>query len=86
MLFYATPILYPVEIFPERFHHLLFLNPLTPLFVQARHWIIDPSAPTAVSAAGGWLQLMPTVAIFAGICAVAVVVFNRAAPRIAEEL
>ena len=54
------------------FSDLLFLNPLTPLFVQARHWIIDPSAPTAVSAAGGWLQLAPSIAIFVAICAVAV--------------
>jgi ABC-2 type transport system permease protein len=86
MLFYATPILYPLEIMPERFHWLAFLNPLTALFVQARHWIIDPSAPTAVSAAGGWLELLPSIAIVAGICAFAVVYFNRAAPRIAEEL
>jgi ABC-2 type transport system permease protein len=86
MLFYATPLLYPLEIVPSRFHDLLFLNPLTPLFVQARHWIIDPGAPTAVSAAGGWLQLLPSLAIFAAICAAGVIVFNRAAPRIAEEL
>jgi ABC-2 type transport system permease protein len=86
MLFYATPLLYPLEIVPDRFHDLLFLNPLTPLFVEARHWIIDPSAPTAVSAAGGWLQLLPSVVIFAMVCAVGIAVFTRAAPRIAEEL
>lgn len=85
-LFYATPLLYPLELAPERFHDLLFLNPLTPLFVEARHLIIDPSAPTAVSAAGGWLQLIPSIAIFAAICAVALGYFNGAAPRIAEEL
>ena len=87
MLFYATPLLYPLETsVPERFHDLLFLNPLTPLFVEARHLIIDPSAPTAVTAAGGWGQLVPSIAIFIAICGCAVTVFNRAAPRIAEEL
>ena len=35
------------------------LNPLTPLFVQTREWIIDPNAPGAVEAdaaatAGCW--------------------------------
>jgi ABC-2 type transport system permease protein len=87
-LFYATPILYPLQDppVPDRFHDLLFLNPLTPIFVQARHWIIDPSAPTAVSAAGGWLNLLPSIGIFLAICAVALVYFNRAAPHIAEEL
>jgi ABC-2 type transport system permease protein len=86
MLFYATPLLYPLEILPSRFHQLAFLNPLTPIFVQARHWIIDPTAPTALSAAGGWLELAPSIAIFCAICAIALVYFNRAAPRIAEEL
>jgi ABC-2 type transport system permease protein len=88
MFFYATPILYPLQDppVPDRFHDLLILNPLTPLFLQARHWIIDPSAPTAVSAAGGWLDLLPSIAIFIGICGLALFYFNRAAPHIAEEL
>jgi len=85
-IFYGTPLLYPLEVAPERYRNLLMLNPLTPIFVQARHWIIDPGAPSAVSAAGGWLALMPSIAIFLGICAFAVLYFNRAAPRIAEEL
>ena len=58
-LFYGTPLLYPLELVPQRFQDLILLNPLTPLFAQARHWIIDPSAQTAVEAAGGWLQLAP---------------------------
>ena len=62
------------------------LNPLTPLFLQARHWIIDPSAPTAVSAAGGCRPLAPSIAIFIAICALPRSCFDRAAPRIAEEL
>jgi len=88
MFFYATPVLYPLQDppVPDRFHELAFLNPLTPIFVQARHWIIDSNAPTAVSAAGGWFHLLPSVAVFALICGVALVFFNRAAPRIAEEL
>ena len=85
-IFYATPLLYTLELLPHRFHQLILLNPLTPLFLQARHWIIDPSAPTAVSAAGGWLELLPSIAIFIAICVAAVLYFNRAAPRIAEEL
>jgi ABC-2 type transport system permease protein len=86
MLFYATPLLYPLEVVPPRFRDLVLLNPLTPLFIQARHWIIDPTAPSAVSAAGGWLHLAPSILIFVAICAVAQLYFNRAAPRIAEEL
>jgi ABC-2 type transport system permease protein len=85
-LFYGTPILYPFEIVPERFREILILNPLTPVFAQARKWIIDPSAPGAVETVGGWAHLIPPVIIFAAICALAVWVFNREAPRVAEEL
>lgn len=85
-LFYATPVLYTLQIVPHQFRWLILLNPLTPIFLQARHWIIDPSAPGAVDAAGGVAQLLPAAALFLAICVVAVWVFNREAPRMAEEL
>jgi ABC-type polysaccharide/polyol phosphate export permease len=86
VLFYATPVLYPFEKAPAGFEQLLMIIPLTPLFVEARQWIIDPSAPSAVSAAGGWLQLLPALVIYLGTCALAVWVFRREVPRMAEEL
>jgi ABC-2 type transport system permease protein len=85
-LFYGTPVLYPFEIVPEQFHDILLLNPLTPLFEQARQWIIDPSAPSAVEIAGGWDGLIAPIAIFVAICALGVWTFAREAPRVAEEL
>lgn len=85
-LFYGTPILYPFTIVPEQFRDILVLNPLTPLFAQARRWIIDPTAPGAVDTVGGWGHLIPPIAIAVAICVLAVWVFNREAPRVAEEL
>jgi ABC-2 type transport system permease protein len=85
-LFYATPVLYPIERVPSQYRDLILLNPLTPLFEQTRKWVIDPGAPGAVNAAGGWTHLLPSFAIFVGICVLGVWYFNRAAPRIAEEL
>ena len=85
-LFYATPVIYPIEVVPERYRDLIMLNPLTPLFEQARKWVIDPDAPGAVSAAGGWTHLLPAIGIFLATCALAAWYFNREAPRIAEEL
>jgi ABC-2 type transport system permease protein len=85
-LFYATPVIYPIEIVPERYRDLIMLNPLTAIFEQARKWMIDPSAPGAVSAAGGWTHLLPGIAIFLGTCALGAWYFHREAPRIAEEL
>jgi ABC-2 type transport system permease protein len=85
-LFYATPVLYPIERVPSQYRDLILLNPLSPLFEQTRKWVIDPGAPGAVSAAGGWTHLLPSFALFVGICVLGTWYFNRAAPRIAEEL
>jgi ABC-2 type transport system permease protein len=89
-LFYATPILYtlsdPSRPSFEKYRWVILLNPLTPIFVQARTWIIDPSAPSAVSTAGGVPQLLPAAAIFVAICVASVWIFQREAPRMAEEL
>jgi ABC-2 type transport system permease protein len=88
VLFYATPILYPITAFNnESYEHLLMVNPLAAIFEQVRVWILaEPQAPTAVEAAGGWLGLAPAAAIFLGVCVFGVWIFNRDAPRIAEEL
>jgi ABC-2 type transport system permease protein len=88
MLFYGTPILYPVTAFEnETTEHLLMINPLAVIFEQVRVWVLaEPQAPTAVEAAGGVLGLLPATAIFAGSCAFAVWIFRREAPRIAEDL
>lgn len=86
-LFYATPVLYPVEAFEnETYEHLLMINPLAVIFEQVRVWVLEPDAPTAVEAAGGWLGLLPAAAIFAGVLAIGAWTFSRQAPRIAEDL
>lgn len=89
MLFYATPILYPLgEHGLERptIEKFLMLNPLAVIFEQVRVWVLEPEAPTAAEAAGGSLHLLPALAIFFAICVFAVWIFNREAPRIAEDL
>ena len=85
-IFYATPVLYPIEIVPSQYVDWIMANPLTPIFEQARHWVIDPGAPGAVSAAGGVTGLLPAALIYVAVCVAAVIVFRREAPRIAEEL
>lgn len=88
MLFYGTPILYPVTAFEDpTAEQLLMINPLAVIFEQVRVWVLaEPQAPTAAEAAGGAMHLLPALAIFVGLCAFAVWVFNREAPRIAEDL
>lgn len=88
-LFYATPILYPLGLenfLSERVENLLMLNPLAVIFEQVRVWVLESSAPTPVEAAGGALRLLPALAIYIGTCLYAIWVFNREAPKIAEDL
>jgi ABC-2 type transport system permease protein len=85
-LFYATPVLYPLEIVSGTLGRLLSLNPLAPLFELARKWVIDGSAPSPATAAGHAAWLLIPAAIYVGVCVLAVWIFNREAPRIAEEL
>jgi ABC-2 type transport system permease protein len=94
MLFYATPILYPLgekgiaENNPS-LEKLLMINPLGVIFEQIRVWILQEPrnlAPTPAEAAGGWLQLLPAAAIFLAVCGFGVRIFSREAPRVAEEL
>ena len=86
VLFYGTPVLYPIDVVPDTLRDIIMLNPLAPIFEAAREWIIDPGAPGPVDAAGGFARLLAPIALYAAICALAVWVFNREAPRIAEEL
>jgi ABC-2 type transport system permease protein len=86
--FYGSPILYVIDQLPtEQLRHLvIWFNPLATILVQARHWLIDQSAPTASQVAGGVEYLLIPAAIILGVFALGFWVFNREAPRIAEEL
>jgi len=85
-LFYATPVLYPIDIISGTLRDLIGLNPLAPIFELARKWVVDPDAPGPVAVANGGVSLVVPVAIYVGVCVLAVWVFRREAPRIAEEL
>ncbi len=86
VLFYATPVLYPIQAVHGVVHDILLLNPLSPIFELARKWMIQPSAPGPAAAAGGYAKLLLPFGIGLAICALGVFIFNREAPRIAEEL
>jgi ABC-2 type transport system permease protein len=87
-LFYATPVLYPLSLVNSHlFRDVIALNPLAPLFELAQRWITAPSTPWPGTAAlGGPVRLAIAVGIYVVVCAFAVWIFRREAPRIAEEL
>jgi ABC-2 type transport system permease protein len=87
VLFYGSPIIYVIEsVHNQHVRQLMMLNPLAMIIQQARHAIIDPTAPAAAEVAGGYGRLAIPLGIIIGAFALGLWVFNREAPRIAEEL
>jgi ABC-2 type transport system permease protein len=88
VLFYGSPILYVLEVLPtEHLQHLVVrFNPIATILVQARHSLIDDTAPNAWDAAGGIAYLAIPASIVLAVLVLGFWVFNREAPRIAEEL
>jgi ABC-2 type transport system permease protein len=85
-LFYATPVIYVVDRFSPGLRKILSCNPLAVILELARKWIIDPHAPGPAQAVGSRPFLLIPAAIYVLICVLAVWVFHREAPRIAEAL
>jgi ABC-2 type transport system permease protein len=86
VVFYGSPILYPVELIPHGLRFLLFLNPFAPLLEEARRLLVDPTAPTIVEAAGSSLGLVGPLLVAAALCAIGLRLFTQSAPQIAEQL
>lgn len=88
MLFYATPVIYVLETLDisETIKEAMALNPLAAVLIQLRHAVIDPTAPSAADAAGGWMYLGIPVGLTLVVLVLGYWVFNREAPRIAEDL
>ena len=86
ILFYASPVIYVTAQLPNSIEQEAVASPLTAIFTQMRHALIDPSAPTAGEAIGGDVYLLIPLAIVAALFALGLWVFTREAPRIAEDL
>lgn len=86
-MFFGTPILYPLETVQyEWARELIMHNPLAVVVQQLRHAVFDPSVPSAAQAIGGWTELLSVVAVVVVLFGVGLAVFNREAPRVAEDL
>jgi lipopolysaccharide transport system permease protein len=77
--FYFTPIVYPLELVPERFRGLITLNPLTPLVGLYRQAFLH-GEPVAAGALAG-------LAVFAPLSALAgLALFRRLKPAFVDEI
>jgi ABC-2 type transport system permease protein len=86
-LFYGTPVIYVLDRFSSpALRKVMSCNPMTVILELARKWIIDPHAPGPAQAINSRVFLLIPAAVFVAICVLAVWVFRREAPRIAEAL
>lgn len=88
-LFYATPIIWPLSKLAPSQHflrHVVVSNPLGAIQVQMYKAFINPAAPSALEAIGGWLRLLVPIGVVVIVFVLGVWLFNREAPRIAENL
>jgi ABC-2 type transport system permease protein len=90
VMFYATPIFYTASIVRDKAGEavlrLMMCNPFGAILQETRHAIVDPSHESAASAMGGAAWLLIPLLVIVVLVAIAYRVFDRAAPRIAEDL
>jgi ABC-2 type transport system permease protein len=86
LLFWGTPIIYVIETVPDSARELLMMNPLAAIIEQARHALIDPSAPSAAAASGGAARLLIPLAIVGLLLGASLALYRRMRPTLAERL
>jgi ABC-2 type transport system permease protein len=85
MLFYASPIFYTLALYGN-FAQEMAWTPFASILTEVRHALVDSSAPSAATAAGGAVFLLIPLGIIFGILALGIWVFRRASPGLAEQL
>lgn len=85
VLFYATPIIYPVTIIPHQVNKLVMLNPLAQIFQDSRWAIINNNIATSWSVLGLPLGLL-TFVIVAVVLVVGLVFFAISSKNFAEQI
>jgi len=90
VVFYASPVIIPVTTVEEKLSptllHIYMLNPLAVVFQQFRHAFITHATPSVGALLGSMAAIAAPVAIVLAIFALGFWVFNRIAPRVAEDL
>jgi len=86
-LFYATPILYPIELLAahsQTLAKIALMNPIAALIQEERHLLVG--APSLTHVLGSTVLVAGPAAILIAVTGLGFRVFGRMAPRAAEEL
>lgn len=89
VLFYSSPVIYPISFVQERSETLatiMMCNPVATIIQQMRHAAIDPSAPSAVDVLGSWWLLAVPMGIVVLLMVFGYFSIKRLAPTVAEEM
>lgn len=90
VLFYSSPVIVPLATVQEKLSpalvHVYMCNPLAVVLQQFRHAMVTPAAPSASYAIGHGALLVIPIGIVAALFLLGFQVFNRIAPRVAENL
>ena len=79
--FWATPIIYPISIVPEKYHKWIFLNPMARIIQGCREALIGP--------AGEFLSFKSHLVVFSvAVCffVIGLAMFNKLSGSFAEDL
>ena len=86
-IYFISLVLIPVEAIPNAtLQKLLLISPFACLVEQLRHAVSTESAPTVLEVFGNPLLLALPVSLAIALCVIAFIVFDRMAPKVAEEL
>jgi ABC-2 type transport system permease protein len=84
--FYATPIIYPLNIVPNQAAQLLMLNPVAQIIQDARWSLITPKTLTVVDVYGtGWARL-GAAGVIVLVALLGTWVFRSRSPMFAEDV
>ncbi len=88
-LFYATPVIYPIEVLAEKnesISHVALMNPVATVIQETRHFVLGGDTPSAADAIGDPALLLVPLFIVLAVAVAGYVIFDRLAPRVAERL
>ena len=89
-LFYVTPILYSIQLVIDKagidVARIIMLTPFATVVQQARHAVVDKAYVSTGQVLGSAVWVAVPIGLTALTVVVGWIVFNRAAPRLAEEI
>jgi len=78
LVFFATPVIYPLSIIPEKYHNLVFLNPLAVIIHNSREVLIKGAMPDLLRTG---ITLLLALLLFS----LGLLFFRKKVKKIAEE-